>query len=191
MTGKISRATGETLAKRRQFAFQLRSEFTPIEDVVRQVKAKFKLEHYTESMAYADVRQFAAEARQFGAQDRAMLIALEVERLDRISDGCQNGVEKGNFLAIQLALKTSAQRVAMLGLSSSVQEQVTERLAVEVDSLLALLQERLAPEVYQGVVEALESSHVTGNLAITGSDEETGADGDIEVEVQAVPDKEP
>jgi hypothetical protein len=191
---RTARQTGVFLAERRAYAFSLMVKGKPIDDIVRAVKIKFSIQLYTDQMAFADIQEAANHRLTNGSQDKRTQIAVQACRLDLLYNAIHLKAMEGSIHAVQTALKILVAKADLLGLAAGVQEQVDERLRVEIIQMLQLFQSKLDPITYQEVVNVLESSalpsSIDGEVAETGGGDEDG-DGDgsppIEVSSNALP----
>lgn len=170
--GKASKRKIE-IAERSARAIGLRKTGASYRAIAATIAREFGIS-YSEAQAHNDVTRELTRINEDLAHDADCLRTMELERLDTYLLTIARDIQKGDFGAIDRALKISERRCKLLGLDAPVELRVRELVnahvesefnlffqAIEDDDELTLEQKRRIFTIAAGLQEKAEVGAVT------------------------------
>ncbi len=144
------------IENRRRVALEMRMSGLNYEDVATQIRIRFPEEaNYSRQRAWEDVEALLELTRTENQELAQAAIQLELVRLDQLWSIAHASLMQGELKAIDILLKVSAARCALLGINAPTQLRIDQQVDVELTKALDLLRGQLPTETYRQVIEVL------------------------------------
>ena len=160
------------MAERSSKALTLRKTGASYRSIAAVISSEFGLEKYTEAQAHRDISRELDRVAKDSALNAVQVRSLELERLDVYLLSIARDVQKGDFLAIDRALKISERRAKLLGIDAPIQLKVQELVTAQIDAEFNLFFEAiqsdsiLSPESKSRILEIAQTLGDRAEMAI-------------------------
>jgi hypothetical protein len=144
------------IENRRRVAFELRMSGLNYEAIAEQIRIRFPEEQkYSRQSAWTDVEAILTLTRNENQELASVAIQLELERLNQLWTIAHADALKGNLKSIEILLKISAARCALLGINAPIQLRIDSAVEAELTKVVESLRSSLPPETYRAVIDVL------------------------------------
>ena len=160
------------MAERSSKALTLRKTGASYRSIAAVIASEFGLEKYTEAQAHRDISRELDRIAKDSTLNAVQVRSLELERLDVYLLSIARDVQKGDFLAIDRALKISERRAKLLGIDAPIQLKVQELVTAQIDAEFNLFFEAiqsdsiLSPESKSRILEIAQTLGDRAEMAI-------------------------
>ena len=122
------------IAERSAKALTLRKTGANYRAIAVAISSEFGIEKYSVTQAHRDISRELDRIAKDSTLNAVQVRSLELERLDVYLLAIARDVQKGDFLAIDRALKISERRAKLLGIDAPIQLKVQELVTAQIDA---------------------------------------------------------
>jgi phosphoglycolate phosphatase-like HAD superfamily hydrolase len=144
MAGGKSSAIKVNTVERRTLALNLRKSGATYRAIAVSVAEKLGIPKYSEAQAHRDVTAELDRIAKQNAETATTVRTLELERLDQYLLAIARDVQKGDFGAIDRALKIMERRARLQGLDAPLEFKVQELVQTKVTEEVNMIFEAVA-----------------------------------------------